>query len=539
MPYKRGKILVIDDLPDWREMISGLLKEAGYGDVQTAANIDEAMHLLRQQPYHIAIVDLRLDERDELNEDGLLLAKRMKEYFPELAIIILTGYANIGAVRQALQPQDDGQSIAFNFLEKEEVSKLLDAITQAFVNSAKVNPQLKIELTPPLSWDTIQTDIIYLHHLSDEAIKIEVTDLLQRIFYKAQHITIKMMKGGLSGSTVVLVTPIINNIPQTKVVVKFNQREKAKKESQNYDTYVANHIEGARRTQRLNFRETARLGGIAYSFIGATAAEFQRFNEIYTVKKINIIKMVIENLFKETCRTWYVNTLQSSDIPHALGPDYKKWLNLDNKRLTGALTNLVEHVGDKILSFNNHRHPNQSDLLLKPRGIKLSNPLPLSRAAFAYTGPYCFTHGDLHEGNILVDGYNQTWLIDFYQTGLGHPVRDFAMLESAIKFSLQQSDCPLHILYEWERNLLYVDDLDTPFMTDISLQLDAELSKATDLILHIRSILHEILPQMTLRDYQISLYFHALKALLLTKKFTERQRLHTLISAALLTEVLQ
>jgi hypothetical protein len=86
--------------------------------------------------------------------------------------------------------------------------------------------------------------------------------------------------------------------------------------------------------------------------------------------------------------------------------------------------------------------------------------------------------------------------------------------------------------------------LQTNSLTQISnptppLHLDAELTKATMLVRHVRSLLSQIVPHMTLRDYQISLYFHALKALTLPQKLNERQRLHTLMCAAILAETLQ
>ncbi len=533
-----GKILVVDDLTDWQEMIGGLLRDAGY-DVHAAADADQAMRLLRQQPYHVAVVDLRLDEQDENNQEGLALAERMKAYLPELAIIILTGYANIEAVKYALQPRENGLSIAFDFLEKHETTKLIQRIKIAFATAAKVNPQLQINLDSALGWSRLQNDIDCLRPLDSEMARLEITDLLQRLFHEAQQIEVKAMNRGHSSGAVVLVTPTIQGIPQTDVVVKFNQREKAEQESRNYDRYVDKYVGGARRTQRLDFRATARLGGIAYSFVGAETTEFQRFSHIYTSEDTSNIKAILDNLFQETCYTWYTNTLKPNSFPQSLSAGYKEWLRLQAPKLTAALTEIVERTTVSKLSFSDPRRPSQADIFLEERRVKLINPLPLSQAAFAYSGPYCFTHGDLHEGNILVDSYHQTWLIDFYHTGPAHPVRDFAMLESAIKFSLQHSKCSPSILYDWERSLLQVTDLNDQPSSDPPLQLDAELAKAAELIGHIRSLLSQILPEMTLRDYQISLYFHALKGMTLPGKFNEQQRLHALLSAALLAEMLQ
>ena len=537
MTLNRGKILVIDDLPDWRAMVGGLLQDAGY-DVQTAADASQAMHLLRQQPYHVAVVDMRLDEEDEHNKEGLILAEQMKTYAPELAILVLTAHADIPAVKRALQPREDGLRVAFDFIEKHEIAKLLPSVENAFLNGVKVNPQLDIKLDPTLSWSQLQENIECLQPLETEEARLEITDLLQRIFHEAERVEIKSMNNGHSSGSVVLITPMMRNIIQTDVVVKFNEREKAERESRNYDRYVGNFVGGARRTQRLDFRATAKLGGIAYSFVGAEAREFQRLSRLYASEDVETIRVVIDNLFRETCHTWYTNTLTSNQYPQSLSVAYQTWLRLDGAKIMTALKKIIEQTKMSHLAFSDPRRPGQSDILFSERGVRLVNPLPLSRLALVYNGLYAFSHGDLHEGNILVDSHHETWLIDFYHTGPGHPVRDFAMLESAIKFSLQQSTCSLSILYDWERSLHRVTTLTAEPTSDPPLQLDAELMKATKLILHLRSLIDQILPAMTLRDYQISLYFHALKGMTLPSKLSERQRVHALISASLLAEIL-
>ena len=89
-----GKILVVDDLPDWRITLSGLLMDQGY-DVQTASSIDNALEILEKEYFHVAVLDVRLDETDEDNRDGIQLMHEIKKRRPTTAIIILTGYADV------------------------------------------------------------------------------------------------------------------------------------------------------------------------------------------------------------------------------------------------------------------------------------------------------------------------------------------------------------------------------------------------------------------------------------------------------------
>ncbi|MBI1881080.1 MAG: response regulator, partial [Chloroflexi bacterium] len=56
----KGRILVVDDLPDWRKTLSGILLDEGY-EVQTASSREESLRLLTAGRFHLAILDVRLD----------------------------------------------------------------------------------------------------------------------------------------------------------------------------------------------------------------------------------------------------------------------------------------------------------------------------------------------------------------------------------------------------------------------------------------------------------------------------------------------
>ena len=248
-----GRILVVDDLPDWRAMIGGLLEDAGY-DVQVAEDEESAMRLLRGHPFHVAILDLRLDEPDEQNREGLLLAERMKTYMPELAVIMFTGHADLSSLKIAREPRSGGGPITYDFLEKHEIAKLLERIRMAFTDEAKINPTLQIVVDPKLDWTKMRSDVKCLRSLDPNESDQEIIDLLMRIFHVAEMVEIKPLLDGHSGSTVILATPRVNGIKQAEVAVKFAERAKAELEQNNYDRYVASLLGSPRRTQRLDFQ---------------------------------------------------------------------------------------------------------------------------------------------------------------------------------------------------------------------------------------------------------------------------------------------
>jgi len=133
---ERWRILVVDDLPDVRITISGLLTDSGY-DVYSVSSKEDAIKNLASKKFNVAVLDVRLDETNEDNQDGLELMYEIKKNHPDIATIILTGYADVKVVREALQPGVDGISPAFGFLEKTEIDHLPELINHVLMNKKR------------------------------------------------------------------------------------------------------------------------------------------------------------------------------------------------------------------------------------------------------------------------------------------------------------------------------------------------------------------------------------------------------------------
>lgn len=181
----RGRVLVVDDLADLRATVSGLLQDEGY-DVRVAADRLEAQRWLAAERFDAAVLDVRLNEADEKNEDGLLLMRDIKAHAPSTAVIILTGYATVKIVREALERDLDGLPPAFGFLEKTEMDQLVPLVDRA-VDGAKPSPVLSLadlvtqgeskylEFKASLRWD-YRTSMP--NKALQEAVAIEIAGLL-------------------------------------------------------------------------------------------------------------------------------------------------------------------------------------------------------------------------------------------------------------------------------------------------------------------------------------------------------------------------
>ena len=119
MALKPYKILVVDDLADWRSTLRGLLNDAGY-QVEIAGSFSDAVALLEAQQFDLALVDMRLDETDEDNTAGLDLAGVIRQRWPLTKIIIITGYGTMERLRQAMEPDHSEYKLTDEYVLKTE-----------------------------------------------------------------------------------------------------------------------------------------------------------------------------------------------------------------------------------------------------------------------------------------------------------------------------------------------------------------------------------------------------------------------------------
>jgi len=99
-------VLVVDDEPNYLVVLSELLIEEGY-EILTAQNGETALHMVRETDLDLVITDMRMP-----GMDGLALLKAIKEYNPNLPIIMVTAF---GEVEKAVAAMQAG---AFNYLSK-------------------------------------------------------------------------------------------------------------------------------------------------------------------------------------------------------------------------------------------------------------------------------------------------------------------------------------------------------------------------------------------------------------------------------------
>ena len=121
------KILVVDDEQSLREVLSIMLKRAGYA-VTSAADGEEAIEYLNKEIFDLVITDLRMPK-----VDGMEVLKAVKSASPETVVLVITAFATADSAVEAMKQGaydyltkpfqvDEVQLIIRNALEKRRLT---------------------------------------------------------------------------------------------------------------------------------------------------------------------------------------------------------------------------------------------------------------------------------------------------------------------------------------------------------------------------------------------------------------------------------
>jgi two-component system response regulator PilR (NtrC family) len=144
MPAK--SILIVDDEASVRESLEKVLSKAGYLTL-SASSGNEAWSRLPKEKVDIVLSDLKMPDGD-----GVDLLKNIKKSFPDIEVILLTGY---GTVETAVEAMREG---AYDFITKPpKKAIILSAVERAIErqNLSQENKYLRAQLSKGAPLDEI------------------------------------------------------------------------------------------------------------------------------------------------------------------------------------------------------------------------------------------------------------------------------------------------------------------------------------------------------------------------------------------------
>ena len=94
---QKKRILIVDDEPIVLKSLQWGLTEQGYA-VECAESGEEGLEMLERDSYHLLISDLLME-----GIDGIELIQKARALYPDMAVCLLTGYADLSSAIEALR----------------------------------------------------------------------------------------------------------------------------------------------------------------------------------------------------------------------------------------------------------------------------------------------------------------------------------------------------------------------------------------------------------------------------------------------------
>jgi two-component system nitrogen regulation response regulator NtrX len=121
-------ILVVDDEADIRDLVSGILEDAGH-HVRTARDADEALDAVRGRSPSLVVLDIWLTGS---RLDGLGVLTLLKDIDPDMPVIVISGHGSIETAVAAIRKG------AYDFIEKPFGADRLLVVIQRALETARL-----------------------------------------------------------------------------------------------------------------------------------------------------------------------------------------------------------------------------------------------------------------------------------------------------------------------------------------------------------------------------------------------------------------
>ena len=99
------KALIVDDIPEYVYTMEAYLEDRF--DVLTAQSLKQAKSVLKDNQIDLAIIDIRLNEEDPGNKEGIDLLRWLREKMPEAGVIVMSAYKEFDYAVEALNAGAD------------------------------------------------------------------------------------------------------------------------------------------------------------------------------------------------------------------------------------------------------------------------------------------------------------------------------------------------------------------------------------------------------------------------------------------------
>ncbi|RCX20576.1 two-component system response regulator YesN [Fontibacillus phaseoli] len=125
--------------------------------VATATNGEDALEIIRQQPVHLLLTDIRMPKMD-----GLALIEQAKLIHPQLKVVLISGYSDFEYTRKALNLQ------VFDYLlkpvERQQLSEVMNRAIEQLSRHAHNEVEMLKDIIEPVYYGKMELNEQFQHY---------------------------------------------------------------------------------------------------------------------------------------------------------------------------------------------------------------------------------------------------------------------------------------------------------------------------------------------------------------------------------------
>ena len=306
-------ILIADNLLEFLATRREFLESAGYR-VLVATSPEETIDLLRNEWVHLAILDIRLTDNDDANdESGLQIAKAPE--FRHIPKIMLTSYPSYESVREAMGQAAAGLPPAVDYLGKiEGPQAMLDAVDSALAKHLRLNWDLQIHWTDQWPAELAGFVALLSSQMStarQDQLAQEAEDLLRRLFLDFTEISIGRILWRRLGRAAVIVFAINEQGQEQQFLVTCGAVAAIASERTRADD-CARLLDSSSILRRTAYAETLHLAANCYEVAGhhldsaKSLLEYVRQNGLR--ESVAVVERVVQNFWLQDRSTYLAST---------------------------------------------------------------------------------------------------------------------------------------------------------------------------------------------------------------------------------------
>jgi protein-tyrosine phosphatase len=278
------------------------------------------------------------------------------------------------------------------------------------ITSSKANPAIKVE--------------------GETNLGSEDEQIIRYLFRNSKSIDLKVLDGGFSGNLVLKSKALdLYGHEEVPSVTKIGERNSIAHERDSFEKIK--NILGNSAPQIVDYAETNNRAGIKYRYASMLDEKVSTFQARFA-KEDNIEKLkgFLNVVFRHQLSRFYKAASREKI-------DLFKYYDFSDKYVA-SIKRKVEEISGSALSENGDvilEGENCYNLLkFYTHDLKLRNP------KLQYSHYLSYLHGDLNGANIILDGHENVWLIDFFHTHRGHVLKDLIKLENDILYIYTKVD---------------------------------------------------------------------------------------------------